>query len=81
MARSRPIQLQSASPAVQQTYVEAMHDLAATNNLCLIDCFSRWISYAVSNPRWDLYGDDLHGSFTGYSDFGGFVGQVIMMGG
>ena len=54
--------------ATQQLYVAALYQLAATNNVPLIDNFSRWQSYAVSNSV-GFYYDSLHGNALGYNDF------------
>ncbi len=57
----------NASQATQQLYITAIYTLAATNSLLLIDVWSRFVSYAVSNPL-GLYGDSLHPNGAGYAD-------------
>lgn len=53
--------------AGMQSYITAMYGLAASNNIPLIDTFSRWISYAISNPL-GYYFNSLHPIGLGYSD-------------
>lgn len=67
------------SLAVQQTFVQALYDLAAFNNIPIIDSFGALVSYAVSNPR-GLYTDGLHTSGPGDSEIADATIKVIAPG-
>lgn len=55
-------------PAAAQTqFVAAQYQLAAANNLPVIDLSQRWVSWAYSNPL-GYYFDQLHPYAVGYGD-------------
>lgn len=49
------------------SYTAALYQLAATNNVVVVDLYKRWTSFAVSNPL-GLYANSVHPSFNGYQD-------------
>lgn len=65
-----------AAQATQLTYIQNLYTLAATNNVPLVDNFSRLVSYAVSNPL-ALYFDSLHPNGAGYADIAQGVFNLI----
>lgn len=58
----------TVSLPTQQTYVNALYDLATTNSLLVVDTFKRWVSYTVSNPL-GYYSDTIHPTTKGYQDW------------
>lgn len=65
-----------ASLATQASYVAVLYQLAAANNLILIDIFNRWGSYASSNSLGINY-DGLHPNGAGYADLTRLIMNVI----
>lgn len=70
-----PTAVAAGTPAAtQQQYVAAMHALAVSNNIPIIDNFARWGSYELKNPAPFLFystatgNDGLHPNGNGYSD-------------
>lgn len=76
-----PSEPTTASAARQLDYVNQLYALAASNGVLLIDNFSRWVSYAVSNVSPTMYGDvgtdAKHPREIGYSDIAESVFKVI----
>jgi lysophospholipase L1-like esterase len=65
-----PSSIANVSLATQAQYVAAMYQLAAKNNIPLIDNFNRWGSYERTNVAPFLfYNNVLHPGPNGYSDF------------
>ncbi len=62
-----PTEIGTWNTTTPQSIVSAIYALAYTNNLCVIDLFSRWTSWAISNPL-GLYYSNVHPSQSGYSD-------------
>jgi len=65
-----------ASVLTQDAYNQAIRGLAVTNNIPLIDIYSRWQSYAVSNAV-GLYYDQIHPNGQGYQNQWNAVYGVI----
>lgn len=67
--------------ATQQTYISAIQALATTNNIPLVDIFSRWVSYEYSNPLglyWTgTYPANLHPVGQGHADIAQAIFNVI----
>lgn len=66
-----------ATQSAQQQYVTALYGLAASNNLVLIDLFSRWGTWTSSNSLGMNY-DNLHPNQLGYNDMAQFIANVIV---
>jgi lysophospholipase L1-like esterase len=65
--------------ATQEQYVAATYSLAAANNLPIIDNFNRWGSFELKNPAPFLfYGNPLHPSANGYSDFAQSIAAQLL---
>lgn len=58
----------SFSSTAQQAYAAALVELAVTNNLPLIDNYSRWGTYAIANGTLGFMSDTIHPNSAGYSD-------------
>lgn len=68
------------SLATQQPYIAALYQLATTNNIPLIDNFSRWGSYERANPApMSFYFNNVHPNKTGYVDFAQSVAQQMLL--
>ncbi len=69
------------SLANQAVYWNAVKDLANTNNVPVVDIFSRWVSYEYSNPlgyyQNSAYPANLHPVGLGYSDYAEAIFNVI----
>lgn len=57
----------SCTAALQQAYATALYQLAASNNVCLIDKLARWQSYTNANTL-GFMGNTLHPNQLGYAD-------------
>ena len=68
----------SATLANQESLVQAMYDLAASNNIPLIDNFARFQSYTVSNGL-GLMGQALHPNQLGYADLAQTIANALIM--
>jgi hypothetical protein len=65
-----PSQTTSTPLATQQTFINALYELAISNNIPIIDNWSRWGSYERANASPLLYyTNSLHPNANGYSDF------------
>lgn len=65
--------------ATQQAFVSAMYQLAISNNLPLIDNFSRWGSYERANVApLSFYFNNQHPDALGYSDFAQSVAEKLL---
>lgn len=60
----------------QQAFAGYVRDLAATNDLPVLDLSERWVSQALL-PSRGLYYDGLHPSNVGYADVGNLTAQVV----
>lgn len=65
-----------ASASTQSAYIAALYQLAAANNLVLIDTYARWVSYSSSNAL-GLNFDGLHPNGLGYADIARSIMNVI----
>lgn len=61
------VQNNGSTAVIRQAYVEANRQLAASNNLCLIDNYARWVSYANANAL-GMMANTLHPNLLGYAD-------------
>ncbi|WP_088320287.1 SGNH/GDSL hydrolase family protein [Kineosporia sp. R_H_3] len=82
VAASGDVMLKSMAPSngapyttFEPQYIPVLNALAQSNSLGLIDVYSRWQSYAVSNPL-GYYSDGLHPSSFGYAD----IAQAVFNG-
>lgn len=64
---SNPTGTMTPSTPLAMLYLAEIYRLAMANGCALIDLYSRWTSYAVSNPL-GLYSDATHPGGAGYSD-------------
>lgn len=69
-----PSQISSASLALQQTYVDGLKALAASNDCVFLDTWRRFESWELS---LGIYTDNLHPNGAGYSDFALAVYEVV----
>jgi lysophospholipase L1-like esterase len=65
-----------ASVTTQLGYISVLYQLAAANNIVLIDTYARWGSYTSSNAL-SLNYDGLHPNGAGYADITRSIMNVI----
>lgn len=72
----------SATLAAQQALVNAMYGLAATNNIVLIDLWSRWAGYTSANGLGfvfnDSAGNNYHPNNLGYADVAKAAANILL---
>ncbi|HMF74281.1 MAG TPA: SGNH/GDSL hydrolase family protein [Bryobacteraceae bacterium] len=74
-----PSSIANVSLATQAQYVNAMRQLAAANNLPIVDNWNRWGSFELKNPAPFLfYNDVLHPGPNGYSDFAQSIATQLL---
>lgn len=65
--------------ATQEQYVSAMYALASANSLPIIDNFNRWGSFELKSPSpYNFYGNAIHPSGNGYSDFAQSIATQLL---
>jgi len=69
----------SGLTAQQNTYVQAMYQLANDNNIGVVDIRNKWLSYnnAVSNG-WNISSDTVHPAPAGYVDIANVISNLII---
>jgi hypothetical protein len=70
----------TVTASVWQSYVEANRSLATSNNVCMIDTASRWVSWTTANALGFMNiagGSALHPSLQGYSDEAQTVYNIV----
>lgn len=63
--------------AAMAPYLAAYAQLALTNDIPLLDGYTRWGDYATMNAL-GMYSDTTHGSKYGYNDVAGFVRNALL---
>lgn len=70
------------SQAAQQAYINAMYQLANTNNIPIIDIFQRWNTYTISDTLGlifeDSTGNNFHPNNLGYWDIARTVANLLL---
>ena len=74
-----PSAITSTPLATQQLYVDALIDLAKTNNIVCLDLWRRWVSYEIAQPLgyYRGSGDPYHPRDIGYSDWASMTTAML----
>lgn len=72
-----PVSVTATYPqSTQAQYAAALYALAAKNNVPLLDLYSRWVSYTLSNAN-GLMGSVLYPNAVGYSDMAAAIFNFV----